>query len=146
MCAPDDPRIVGTMTAIRERLWVKTEVGGIARYEHDQYHQVSSDVAAIPGNPWFVCTLWVAEWFAETARTPEDLERAAELLAWACCSRSAERGARRAGPPVHRGAALGLAPHLEPRLLCQRRPRLPASAGSTGRGSLKHRSRAREEV
>jgi len=84
MYTPDDPRIVKTMTAVRERLWVKTDVGGIARYESDPYQRVGTDVARVPGNPWFVCTLWVARWHAETARTPKDLERAAELLAWAC--------------------------------------------------------------
>ncbi len=29
------------MNAIRQRLWVKTEVGGILRYENDHYQQVS---------------------------------------------------------------------------------------------------------
>ena len=38
MFAPDDPRIVATMQAVRDRLWVKTDVGGVARYENDYYH------------------------------------------------------------------------------------------------------------
>jgi GH15 family glucan-1,4-alpha-glucosidase len=60
MYAPDDPRIVATMHNLRERLWVKSNVGGVARYENDSYHQVSQDIANVPGNPWFVCTLWLA--------------------------------------------------------------------------------------
>ncbi|MFU8770876.1 MAG: glycoside hydrolase family 15 protein [Anaerolineales bacterium] len=82
MYAPDDPKITATMQAIRERLWVKTEVGGIARYENDRYHQISQDIENVPGNPWFITTLWLAEWYAVTAQKPEDLQPSLELLEW----------------------------------------------------------------
>ena len=84
MYAPDDPRIASTMDAVRQRLWVNTSVGGVARYENDYYHQVSQDLANSPGNPWFVCTLWLAEWQAATSRTTQDLKAVEELLGWAC--------------------------------------------------------------
>ena len=42
--APDDPAIVATMRAIEDQLWVKTSVGGVARYFDDYYHQVRHDV------------------------------------------------------------------------------------------------------
>ena len=45
---------------LREGLSVKTDVGGIARYEDDYYFQVSKDTERVPGNPWFICTLWEA--------------------------------------------------------------------------------------
>ncbi|MFQ6133811.1 MAG: glycoside hydrolase family 15 protein [Armatimonadota bacterium] len=83
MLAPDDPKIVATMEAVRERLWVKTEVGGVARYEDDYYHQVSDDVQNVPGNPWFICTLWLAQWYIAKAKAVEELEPALELLNWA---------------------------------------------------------------
>jgi GH15 family glucan-1,4-alpha-glucosidase len=82
MYAPYDPKIIATMQAIRQRLWVKTRFGGVARYENDHYQQVSQDIANVPGNPWFICTLWLAEWYAVTAKTPDDLKRALELLEW----------------------------------------------------------------
>jgi len=82
MYAPDDPKITATMDAIRQRLWVKTRFGGIARYENDRYHQVSQDIVNVPGNPWFICTLWLAEWYAATAKTSDDLKRALALLEW----------------------------------------------------------------
>jgi GH15 family glucan-1,4-alpha-glucosidase len=82
MFPPDDPKIASTMKAIRERLWVKTEVGGLARYENDHYHQVSQDIENVPGNPWFITTLWLAEWYAVTAQEPADLNRSLELLEW----------------------------------------------------------------
>jgi oligosaccharide amylase len=82
MFAPDDPEIVATMEAMRDRLWVKTDVGGVARYENDTYHQVSDDLENVPGNPWFICTLWLAQWYIAKAQTDEDLKPALELLEW----------------------------------------------------------------
>ncbi|HVR63715.1 MAG TPA: glycoside hydrolase family 15 protein [Polyangia bacterium] len=79
---PDDPRVEATMKAVRDRLWCKTDVGGVARYENDYYHQVSRDTARVPGNPWFICTLWLAQYEIARARTAADLARALEFLTW----------------------------------------------------------------
>jgi len=78
----DDPRVVSTMRAIEARLTVKTPIGGVARYENDYYFQISQDVANVPGNPWFISTLWLAEWYIATARTASDLEKPRALLDW----------------------------------------------------------------
>jgi len=79
---PDDPKVVSTMDAIREKLWIKTEIGGVARYMDDYYHQVSRDLERVPGNPWIICTLWLAEYEIARAKTMEDLDRAMPLLEW----------------------------------------------------------------
>ncbi|HXG22968.1 MAG TPA: glycoside hydrolase family 15 protein, partial [Chthonomonadales bacterium] len=79
----DDPRIQATMRSVITRLWVQTEVGGIARYEGDFYFRRSGDIARVPGNPWFICTLWAAQWYIAQARTRKDLTTALELLLWA---------------------------------------------------------------
>jgi len=79
---PDDERVVNTMTAIREHLSVKTEIGGIARYKGDTYHKVSDDVDNVPGNPWFICSLWLAQWYIAKAKNPEDLQEAIPVLEW----------------------------------------------------------------
>jgi GH15 family glucan-1,4-alpha-glucosidase len=79
---PAEERVTRTMQAIRDRLWCKTAVGGIARYENDYYHQVSQDLANVPGNPWFVCTLWVAQWLIKKATTVDQLKEAVPLLEW----------------------------------------------------------------
>jgi GH15 family glucan-1,4-alpha-glucosidase len=71
------------MEAVREGLRVKTEVGGLARYENDPYHQVSKDIERVPGNPWFVCTLWLAQWHIALAKSRKDLEPALDILRWA---------------------------------------------------------------
>lgn len=77
--SPHDPKIISTMEDLREKLWVKTEVGGMARYEGDIYHRVSND---FPGNPWFVCTLWLADFFADRAETETEISSAVDLLKW----------------------------------------------------------------
>jgi len=91
MLPADDPRVVATMTALEERLWVRSAIGGIARYENDYYFQQSNDIAAIPGNPWFVATLWVAEYHVAKSRTLADLERAQALLEW-CATKALPSG------------------------------------------------------
>ena len=70
----DDDRVVRTMQAISTKLQVKTEVGGIARYTNDYYFQQTGDIAKVPGNPWIICTLWVANYQIETAKTLEALD------------------------------------------------------------------------
>lgn len=78
-----DPRVESTMKAVREKLWVKTKVGGVARYENDYYHQVSRDIENVPGNPWLICTLWMAQYEIARATSMQELERALEYLKWA---------------------------------------------------------------
>jgi glucoamylase len=80
--APDDPLVRNTMRAVEERLWAKTDVGGCARYEGDGYMRVTDDVDKVPGNPWFICTLWLADYRIASARNLEELESAVEILEW----------------------------------------------------------------
>lgn len=84
------PRVRRTMLAISKFLWVDTDIGGIARYPGDYYFRRASDMQKVPGNPWFVCTLWLAEWYIEVARHLEELQPARDLLDWVekSCSKS----------------------------------------------------------
>ena len=81
MYTAEDPRIVSTMTRIKKRLWIDQGIGGMARYEQDEYYRVSRRV---PGNPWFISTLWFADFLLEQARDRKGVEQAGELLSWAC--------------------------------------------------------------
>src|SRR5512135_998790 len=81
MSAPDDERVVKSMTAVRDKLWVPTEVGGIARYAEDAYQRDPRSPG--PGNPWFICTLWLAQWLIAKAQAPEDLAEPRTLIEWA---------------------------------------------------------------
>jgi len=78
----DDPRVISTMKAVEEKLWVKTRVGGVARYENDYYHRISNDIASVPGNPWFICTLWMADYYITRAQTTADLKLALPIFEW----------------------------------------------------------------
>lgn len=75
----DDPDVISTVQVLRQRLWVNTEVGGMARYEDDYYFRQSEHT---PGNPWFICTLWLAEYLIMSAKNSADLKQPRQLLEW----------------------------------------------------------------
>jgi glucoamylase len=79
-----NPMVMSEMKSLHDRLWVKTPVGGCARYERDYFHQVEKDkIDQVPGNPWVICTLWHAQHAIARAKTPEELREALPLLEWA---------------------------------------------------------------
>ncbi|MCE5263699.1 MAG: glycoside hydrolase family 15 protein [Deltaproteobacteria bacterium] len=80
---PRDEKVVSTMEAIRSRLTVQTESGGIARYEGDRFHRPEGSGPEIPGNPWFICTLWYAQWQIARAESLMELQEAIPILEWA---------------------------------------------------------------
>lgn len=88
---PMDEKVISTMKAIKDRLWCKTEVGGVARYENDYYHQISKDTGNVPGNPWFICTMWLAQYQIAKAKTKTELSEALSTLEWVA-SRSLKSG------------------------------------------------------
>jgi glucoamylase len=75
-------RMRRTMQAVEEHLIVQSEIGGVARYENDYYHQVSKDIERIPGNPWFICACWLAEYHIALANTLDELHAAMDWLRW----------------------------------------------------------------
>jgi oligosaccharide amylase len=76
---PDDDRITATMNSLHEKLWLKTDVGGMARYEGDYYHSVNKKY---PGNPWFISTLWLADHLTGLAKNEDDLAKPLAILEW----------------------------------------------------------------
>ena len=75
-----DIRVKNTMIALASNLQVKTDVGGLARYQNDHYRRVSPDT---PGNPWFISTLRLARWHVAKAASMEELANAMDFLKWA---------------------------------------------------------------
>ncbi|HLA95847.1 MAG TPA: glycoside hydrolase family 15 protein [Pyrinomonadaceae bacterium] len=76
-CFPaEDEMVVNTMNAIKQNLSVD---GGIARFQHDGYMSVSDKII---GNPWFICTLWLADYYIAIANSKEDLKAAMEVIEW----------------------------------------------------------------
>jgi GH15 family glucan-1,4-alpha-glucosidase len=82
MYPPDDPRVVETMNAIATQLHNGAAAGGVARYTDDYYFKVESDTRKVPGNPWFMCTMWLGQWYIATAKTSGDLKPASDIIDW----------------------------------------------------------------
>jgi GH15 family glucan-1,4-alpha-glucosidase len=73
------PEVKETMQAIYSKLWVDRGIGGLSRYENDNYHKVSGSEK---GNPWFICTIWLARWHIQLATSIFDLKKGLEILSW----------------------------------------------------------------
>lgn len=64
-----------TFKVIEDELLNKSPSGGAPRYEHDNYFASEPQYL---GNPWFVTTLWVAQYYLQLARNPD----AEKLIDW----------------------------------------------------------------
>lgn len=62
-------KVIRTMEAIEKELWQDI---GICRYPDDIYHGHM--------NMWPICTLFLAQWYMEKARTKDELTKAKELI------------------------------------------------------------------
>jgi len=67
--------IRSTFKVIEDELLNKSPSGGVPRYEHDNYFASQPQYL---GNPWFVTTLWLAQYYLQLARNPD----AAQLMEW----------------------------------------------------------------
>jgi GH15 family glucan-1,4-alpha-glucosidase len=75
----DKPYAKATYRHVVESLTVRSEVGGIARNSNDYYFKRSE---AHQGNPWFITTLWAAQFEIRTASQASDLDLPLERLWW----------------------------------------------------------------
>lgn len=64
-----------SMQAIEDTLLNKSPSGGVPRYEYDDYFASSP---AYLGNPWFVTTLWLAQYYIRSGRRDD----AQKLIDW----------------------------------------------------------------
>jgi GH15 family glucan-1,4-alpha-glucosidase len=71
----DAPEVISTVHLIEAILFDKSPSGGAPRYEHDNYFQVDG---RYQGNPWFVTTLWMAQYYAKAGQ----YERSHQLMHW----------------------------------------------------------------
>jgi glucoamylase len=85
--SPDDPRVVRTVEAVQKSLWVDTPIGGCARYEGDTYQRTEDFPNEVPGNPWIISTVWLAEYYIARAKSRDDLQQAVPYMEW--CARNA---------------------------------------------------------
>lgn len=72
----DDEVVTNTMAAIEKNLAVD---GGVGRFENDGYMR---GLGPYPGNAWYICTLWLAEYYIARAKSSDDLAKALGLIEW----------------------------------------------------------------
>jgi GH15 family glucan-1,4-alpha-glucosidase len=72
----DSAEVIASFKTIEQTFRVTNQdVLPLPRYEHDQYNRVEQDSL---GNPWFICTLWQAQYYLETNRAAD----ARKILDW----------------------------------------------------------------
>ncbi len=99
----DHPAVAATLAWVEEELWVRSEVGGVARYPGDYYFRSSE---SYPGNPWVITSLWLARCLC---RMPQGRLRAKELIDWAA-ARAHATGALPEQVHPETGEVLGVSP------------------------------------
>ena len=75
----DDEILKKAFDIFSGRLGVKTPIGGIVRLEGDQYHSFGGNV---PGNPWFITTLWQTQYLIEFLRKESELPDIVKRFSW----------------------------------------------------------------
>ena len=75
----DDPRLARAIEQVEARILCKTNVSGVVRYENDRYFRSATGV---PGNPWIITTLWLAQYYIARAKKESDFEEAKKWIAW----------------------------------------------------------------
>ena len=100
--ALDDKRLLSTAVEVEKRLLGTSPIGGVIRYENDNYFLTKRQYK---GNPWHVTTLWLAQYYAGNGRTDE----ARNLLKWSL-DREIESGVLSEQYDPENGAPLSVAP------------------------------------
>jgi GH15 family glucan-1,4-alpha-glucosidase len=76
---PDNKIVSTTAQEVINSLWLKDGIGGLARYENDEFHRASQMVI---GNPWPVCTLWLSRYYSRISNSLKELNRSLDILSW----------------------------------------------------------------
>jgi GH15 family glucan-1,4-alpha-glucosidase len=71
----DDPRLTSTAKHVEEKLLNTSPIGGVIRYPGDDYFLTKRQYG---GNPWIVCTLWLAQYYIAIGEE----EKAYGLIQW----------------------------------------------------------------
>ena len=67
----DDIRITSTADQVKKRIADVNPIGGVIRYEHDNYFLSNQKYL---GNPWAVCTLWLAQYLIATNHKEDSIK------------------------------------------------------------------------
>jgi len=72
----DDEKLKSTLVQTASRLQNTSPIGGVIRFENDGYFLSKAEYK---GNPWIVCTEWLAQYYASVG----EIDKAKELVQWA---------------------------------------------------------------
>ncbi len=98
----DKQRLIDGAKTIGHNLLNSAPNGGVPRYEHDNYF--ASD-PKYKGNPWFVTTLWLAQYYVRSNQT----EQASNLIVW-CLDHTLASGVLSEQTQPETGAQIGVSP------------------------------------
>src|SRR3989344_1450937 len=101
----DDPRMKEAYLLVKDRLAKGIEIGGLARYENDQYSRISGGST---GNPWFVSTLWLTQYKIATSSSKSELQGAISDIEWVAKFSNSGMLAEQLDP--HTGAEISATP------------------------------------
>lgn len=98
----DPEKLAASVKAVEETLMASTPIGGVPRYEHDDYFLADKTKL---GNPWMITTLWLAQYYMSSGRRDE----AVKLIDWVQ-ARAGDSGmlAEQADPTT--GIGIGVCP------------------------------------
>lgn len=97
-----DERLAGTVKKVENDLLKRGPIGGVIRYVGDDYFLAKHQYG---GNPWIVCTLWLAQYYISADRGDE----AKQLIDWAL-ARQQPSGVLSEQFDPEDGSSLGVAP------------------------------------
>lgn len=75
----NDDRLARAIKQVEDKLVVKTNISGVIRYENDRYFRSTNDV---PGNPWFIGSLWLAQYYIAKAKKETDFKEVHKWIEW----------------------------------------------------------------
>ena len=81
---PTDVRLKEAFKTLQNSLCCNIKignVGGAVRYLNDKYQAVDEK---LPGNPWFITTLWLYQYHISQAETLDELKKTRDDLLWVC--------------------------------------------------------------
>lgn len=97
-----DPRMQSTLAHVEKELLNTSPIGGVLRYPGDGYFLSKQQYK---GNPWIVCTLWLAQYYGALGRDAE----VDKLVAWVS-ARASSSGMLSEQFDPETGYALGVTP------------------------------------
>lgn len=107
--AVDDERLERAFENTKVALADPIPIGGTVRYENDVYHAPEGGYGDVPGNPWFVTTLWMIQYKIARSRSEEELGFVNDELMW-CVKNAFPSGVLSEQLNPYTGAHLSVAP------------------------------------